>query len=127
MNTSELGTILRALHMNPTQVEVKEMEKDLDPNETGSFDQMNLISLIARRPKQDQTLEQMIEAIKVLCEGNDEKDKVKIEVQNFRYFMVTNGEKLAEHEIDEILLDCQDLVHEDFILIDDLANYLMTR
>ena len=57
VNTNELGTILRALHMNPTQAEVKDMEKDLDPNETGSFDQMNLISLIARRPKTDQTLE----------------------------------------------------------------------
>ena len=81
------------------------MERDLDPNETGSFDQMNLISLIARRPKQDQTLEQMIEAIKVLVEG-EEKDKVKIEVQNFKYYMLSNGEKLADHEIEEILLDC---------------------
>ena len=46
--------------------------------------------------------------------------------------MITNGEKLADHEIDEILLDLTDLVHEEFILIDDLAwhgmaNYLMTR
>ena len=57
------------------------MEKDLDPNETGSFDQMNLISLIARRPKTDQTLEQIIEALKVLNpDASDEKDKVKIEV-----------------------------------------------
>ena len=128
VNTTELGTILRALHMNPTQAEVKDMEKDLDPNETGSFDQMNLISLIARRPKTDQTLEQMIEALKVLnTDGNDEKDKVKLEVQNFKYVMITNGEKLADHEIDEILLDLTDLVHEEFILIDDLANYLMTR
>ena len=92
--------------MNPTQADVKDMEKDLDPNDTGSFDQMNLISLIARRPKTEQTLEQMIEAIKVLTDGNDDKDKVKIEVQTFRYSMINNGEKLAEHEIDEILLDC---------------------
>ena len=57
------------------------MEKDLDPNETGSFDQMNLISLIARRPKTDQSLEQIIEALKVLNpDASDEKDKVKIEV-----------------------------------------------
>ena len=39
------------------------MEKDVDPNETGSFDQMNLISLIARRPKTIDTLEDMKEAI----------------------------------------------------------------
>ena len=43
--------------MNPTLAEVKEMERDVDPNDTGSFDQMNLISLIARRPKPVETLE----------------------------------------------------------------------
>ena len=30
--------IIRALGMNPTQGEVKEMEHDVDPNDTGSFD-----------------------------------------------------------------------------------------
>ena len=38
VNTSELGTMLRALGMNPTQQEVKDMEKELDGNDTGSFD-----------------------------------------------------------------------------------------
>mgnify|MGYP006096036763 CR=1 FL=1 len=49
----------------------------------------------------------MVEALKVLKQdGDDEKDKVKLEVSNFRYYMITNGEKLADHEIDDILLDC---------------------
>ena len=51
------------------------MEKDVDPNDTGSFDQMNLISLIARRPRSVETIEEMIEAIKVLTSdatGGDE-------------------------------------------------------
>ena len=38
VNTSELGTILRNLGYNPTQAEVKEMENDVDPNDTGSFE-----------------------------------------------------------------------------------------
>ena len=33
------------------------MEKELDGNDTGSFDQMGLIGLIARKPRQEQTLE----------------------------------------------------------------------
>ena len=53
VNTSELGTMLRALGMNPTQQEVKDMEKELDGNDTGSFDQMGLIGLIARKPRQE--------------------------------------------------------------------------
>ena len=53
------------------------MEKDVDPNETGSFDQMNLISLIARRPKTIDTLEDMKEAIQqfVQEDPNDEGDE----------------------------------------------------
>ena len=34
VNTNELGTMLRALGMNPTQAEVKDMEKELDGNDT---------------------------------------------------------------------------------------------
>ena len=104
VNTNELGNILRALNMNPTQAEVKEMERDVDPNDTGSFDQMNLISLIARRPKPVETLEQMIEAIKVLnSEAGDEKDKVKLSIEQLKYSMMQFGEKMQEHEVEEIL------------------------
>ena len=53
VNTNELGTMLRALGMNPTQSDVKDMEKELDGNDTGSFDQMGLIGLIARKPRQE--------------------------------------------------------------------------
>ena len=104
------------------------MEKELDGNDTGSFDQMGLIGLIARKPRSEQTLEQMIEAIKVLSDaGADDKDKVKLEVGQFKYSMTTNGEKLADHEYEEIYADFADLVHEEYIIIDDLANYLMSR
>ena len=34
VGTYNLGIILRALGMNPTQLEVKEMEKEVDPNLT---------------------------------------------------------------------------------------------
>ena len=75
VNTNELGHIIRALHQNPSKADVKEMERDVDPNDTGSFDQMSLISLIARRPKQVETIEDMVEAIKVLTDGGaDEKE-----------------------------------------------------
>ena len=56
VSTSEIGTVVRALNMNPTQAEVKEMEQEVDPNNTGSFDQISLISLVARRPKQNDEL-----------------------------------------------------------------------
>ena len=91
---------------------------------------MNLISLIARQPKTVDSLEDMIEAIKVLCNdigGSDEKDKLKIPVDVLKTTLTSLGEKMDDHEIQEILDDCIELQHDESILIDDLANYLMSR
>ena len=65
VTTSELGTVIRALNYNPTEQEVAEMMKDVDPNNTGSFDQNSLISLVARKGKSADTLDEMIDALKV--------------------------------------------------------------
>ena len=73
----------------------------------------------------------MKEAIKVLAPQNDEDDaddkRLKIGVETLRYALGHWGEKMADHEIDEIMLDCVDLIYDDYILIDDFANYLMNR
>ena len=36
--TTELGTIIRGLGHNPTERDVADMQRDVDPNQTGSFD-----------------------------------------------------------------------------------------
>jgi len=38
VNTAELGVMVRGLGLNPTEAEVVEMMRDVDPNNTGSFD-----------------------------------------------------------------------------------------
>ena len=124
---ADLGTIVCGLKMNPTQAELREMEKDVDPNESGEFDQMNLISLIARAKPQHETIEEMTEAIKVLVGAVEDKDKVKINVDTIRYYMLNIGEKMDEHELELILADCADIIHDDFMIIDDFANYLISR
>ena len=131
VNTNELGTIIRALGQNPSNADIKDMEKDVDPNDTGSFDQMNLISLIARRPKQQESLEDMKSAISILAASSsgvgEEKDQVKISVESLSNYMQTMGEKMSEVEVEEVLADCVDLQHDDNMIIDDFANYLMSR
>ena len=131
VNTHELGNVVRALNMNPTQGDVKEMEKDVDPHDTGSFDQMNLISLIARRPKQVDDLEEMISAIKTIAssgqDASETEKTTKLSIETFKFAMATMGEKMQEHEIEEVLADCVDLIHEDNVLIDVFCNYLMSR
>ncbi len=99
VNTSELGTMVRGLNLNPTENEVVEMMRDVDPNGTGSFDQNSLISLIARKGKSTETLEEMIEALKVLVDSSDDKEsqKMKISVEQFKFSLMTLAEKMHEH------------------------------
>ena len=128
VNSSELGTIVRGLNMNPSEAEVTDMVKEVDPNTVGQFDQNSLISLIARRPKKDDTLEEMLEALKLIIDQPDERDggKLKLTSGAFKQFVMSTGEPMNEHQIDEILTD-SDIVHEETISVDDFAKYLMSR
>ena len=38
VNSVELGTIVRGLSMNPSEAEVNDMVKEVDPNGVGQFD-----------------------------------------------------------------------------------------
>ena len=92
---------------------------------------MNLISLIARKGRQIDNIEEMKEALKAFATNNEEEEgddnRLKIGVDNFKFSLGAYGEKMQEHEIEEILKDCVELIHSDHILIDDLAAYLMSR
>lgn len=135
VTTNDLGTIVRGLGFNPTEREVAEMQKDVDPNQSGSFDQNSLISLIARRPKQSDTLEDMIESLKILSTDpstseEQKKGQLTMLVENFRSVMTTNGkengENLLDHYVEEIITDSK-LVHDESIIIEDFAKYLMSK
>ena len=75
------------------------MMRDVDPKNTGRFDQNSLISLIARKGKSNETLEEMIDMLKVLVDPSDdkEKEKMKLSVEQFKFSMMNLGEKMLEH------------------------------
>ena len=74
----------------------------------------------------------MIEALSVVGNevGTEDKPVVKMSVESFRSTMTTlgkeNGENLLEHNIEEIITDSK-LVHDDYIMIEDFAKYLMSK
>ena len=54
--TKELGTLVRAINLNPTQSEISEMEKKIDPNSTGQFNLQQLENLVRERGNDTDTL-----------------------------------------------------------------------
>ena len=97
VQTSDLGTIVRGLNMNPSETEVAEMIRDVDPEGRGSFNQNALCSLIARRPKEEQTLEDIVEALRLVAEdGVGDKLQTKMNVVTSKDQITKLGKEKGE-------------------------------
>jgi len=122
VHTIELGTVLRAINLNPSEQEIEDLMSQIDPHKTGEFTLEQLISLVQRRGKDQDSLEDLVEALKVFDADRDGK----ITIEEFRNAMLNMGEKMKDHEIEEILNDGE-LVHDKFIHITDFAQLIMHR
>ena len=74
------------------------MIRDVDPEGRGSFNQNALCSLIARRPKQDDTLEDMVDALRLITDDGtgDSKLQTKMMASLFREQMTKMGKEKGE-------------------------------
>ena len=120
--TSELGTLVRALNLNPTETEITDMQSKVDPKGQGSFTLDVLEKVVQDRGKDKETLQDLVDALKVFDSDHDGK----ITVRDFKHAMMTMGERMGETEIDEIVGD-RELVNNDYIAIEDFAKMIMNR
>ena len=132
VQTSDLGTIVRGLNFNPSETDVAEMIRDVDPEGRGSFNQNALCSLIARRPKEQETLEEIVEALRIITDdqSGDNKLQTKMSVVVFRDQLTKvgkeRGEQLLQTQVEEIIGDCK-LEHDMEIILEDFAKYLLSK
>ena len=95
MRTQELGTLIRAINLNPSEAEIIEMMKKVDPNSSGQFNLQSLENLIRHRGKDPDSLQDVIDALKVFDSDHDGK----ISVSEFTYAMTNMGEQMNAQEI----------------------------
>ena len=110
VHTSELGTVVRAINLNPTESEISDMMKKVDPNNSGQFNLQQLETLVRERGRDSDTLKDVVDALKVFDSDNDGK----ISVEDFKYVMSNMGERMSESEINEIIQDTE-LIQGKFI------------
>ena len=105
MNVTELGTIVRALNLNPTEAEIAEMMKQVDPHGSGYFGLKALEELVREKEKnrEGDSLKDLVEALKVFDSDHDGI----LSVEEFKLAMMTMGEKMMEQEIEEIITDTE--------------------
>ena len=98
------------------------MEQSVDPKDTKFFTIDKLEKVVQERGKDKETLQDLVDALKVFDSDHDGK----ITVRDFKHAMMTMGEKMNEQEIDEIVGDSE-LVSNDYIAIEEFAKMIMNR
>merc|ERR1712217_957537 len=122
LSLKELGTMLNALGQNPTEKEVGSMMQDVEPDENGCIDFPDFLSLMARKMKDCDTEEELIEAFKVFDRDGDGF----ISAGELRYSMTNLGEKLADIEVDEMIREA-DLDNDGQINYDEFVKMMMAK
>jgi calmodulin len=101
IHVTELGTLMRALGRNPTEAEVREHAKSLDPHSTSHIAFADFLALMARVPPLDPAVaeRELLDAFRVF----DREGKGYIPTAELRHIITSLGEKLTEKEADEMM------------------------
>ena len=98
------------------------MKEQVDPKGVGHFNLQSLEKAVQERGKDKETLQDLIDALKVFDSDHDNK----ISIKDFKHAMQTMGERMEEQEIDEIINDSE-LVNNDHIQIEEFAKMIINR
>merc|ERR1712039_22032 len=96
--------------------------RDIDIDDQGRIDFPDFLSLMARKMKDTDIEEELIEAFKVFdrdCDGF-------ISAGELRYSMTNLGEKLSDQEVDEMIREA-DLDNDGQINYDEFVKMMMAK
>ncbi|KAL5008516.1 hypothetical protein ScPMuIL_014097 [Solemya velum] len=98
--TQKLGTVLRALGHNPTELEIQEMIDEVDSEGTGFVDFESFLDVVTSRDIDDEDHEVALrEAFKMF----DRDGNGFIDADELRICMMNLGEKLTKEEVEEMI------------------------
>ena len=113
---------MRALGANPTQAELQEMINEVDQDGSGKIEFKEFLELFARKMKDPDTEEDLIEAFKIF----DKDGSGVISAAELRHVMTTLGERLTEEEADEMIREA-DIDNDGFINYHEFVKIMMSK
>ena len=122
ITTRELGPFLKALGQVHSEAELQEMISEVDEDASGVIDFPEMLSLIARKMKDDDTEEEVKTAFKVF----DRNNTGEIELDDLKRVMTNLGDKLTDEEIRYIINEA-DVNGDGVIDNEEFIDMMMSR
>ena len=94
ISVKELSTIMRQLGQNPTDEEVAKMMEDADDDNSGEIDFFEFCNLMAKRIKQTEQDEELIEVFNLFDKNGDKS----ISASDLREVFVELGHEISEED-----------------------------
>ena len=122
ITTKELGTVMRSLGQNPTEAELQDMINEVDADGNGTIDFPEFLTMMARKMKDTDSEEEIIEAFKVF----DKDGNGYISAAELRHIMTNLGEKLTDEEVDEMIREA-DIDGDGQINYEEFVHMMMAK
>lgn len=121
ISSREVGTVMRALGVNPTNAELEDLlnryAQNQDPIEYPAF-----LNMIEAQMQKAETEEEIKEAFRVF----DRESNGTMSHTELRNVLTNMGDRLTEDEADEIIRDA-DVDNDGLIQIDEFVKMLLTK
>lgn len=126
ITVKELGTVMRALNVAPSEKEIKELLTEHHGSGGGGKKPNNLIdfplflTLMAKKMKTQENDEQATKILKAL----DKKGTGNVDIRELKRMMSSLGEPLTDKDIDDILEDL-DMAGQTQVPLEDFIRALL--
>ena len=122
VNSSELANILKAIDIDASSQEIKEILEEIELEENGEIDFDSFINIVNRREKYVDTEEEVLNAFKIF----DKEGNGLININELKHIMLTVGKNLSEPEINDMLKEA-DIDGDGYINYEEFVRSLMTK
>ena len=103
ISVHELATVMRVLGQNPSEAELQDMLNEIDIDGNGNIEFPEFVAMMARKFKDINVEEELVEAFKVL----DYESDGTISLDDLRRALSKYSDKMTTSEINEIMTEAK--------------------